>query len=43
MNGEKNGLGKYWYFKDIFYDGNWSKNVKEGHGTFKSPEGEYVG
>lgn len=37
MNGLKEGLGKYVYFKDTFYDGNWVKNCKEGHGTFKSP------
>jgi hypothetical protein len=43
MNGEKHGLGKYYYFKDTFYDGDWYKNKKEGHGTFKSPEGDYVG
>lgn len=43
MNGYKEGFGKYYYFKDTFYEGSWIKNAKEGNGTFKSPEGEYIG
>ena len=28
MNGEKHGLGKYTYFKDVEYNGNWVRNKK---------------
>ena len=43
MNGFKEGFGKYYYYKDTYYEGNWIQNSKEGQGTFISPEGEYVG
>jgi hypothetical protein len=28
MNGDKHGQGKYYYFKDVFYEGNWVRNKK---------------
>lgn len=43
MNGEKEGHGIYYYYKDTYYDGNWVKNKKEGQGIYRSADGEYRG
>ena len=43
MNGEKNGSGRYYYDENVFYDGNWNRNRKQGQGKFKSLQGEYDG
>jgi hypothetical protein len=43
MDGERHGLGKYYYFTETYYEGNWYKNKKEGRGIFQSNEGQYNG
>ncbi len=43
MNGQKNGTGKYYYDENVYYDGNWNRNKKEGKGKFISYDGHFDG